>query len=88
MNKITIKLKMFHALEKYLPAKATKGQTDMVLDKGANLGDLLASLGIPEQEPKIILINGQSQGVCTTVKSNPILNEGDTVSIFPPVAGG
>ena len=88
MNQITVRVKMFHAFEKYLPAGAEKSAVTMRLAEGTTVQALLENLGISDDQPKIILINGQSQGVCTSVKNNVTINEGDTVSIFPPVAGG
>lgn len=79
---------MFHAFEKYLPAGAEKGAVNLTIDEGTTLQELLTCLGIPEDRPKLVLINGLSQGTCTGVKHNVTINEGDTVSIFPPVAGG
>jgi molybdopterin converting factor small subunit len=87
-NTITIRVKMFHHLVKYLPAQSEGGSVMVPLEHGATLQELLTWMGIPDEEAKIVLINGQSQGVCTTIKMNPMLSDGDTVSIFPPVAGG
>jgi len=88
MDTIIVRVKMFHNLTRYLPDTAKGGAFMMPLETGTTLKELLDTLGVPEKEPKIVLINGQSQGVCTTITNNPMLNEGDTVSIFPPVAGG
>lgn len=88
MKQVTVRLKMFHDLAKYLPAEAREGKVSITLAEGSTLEDLLNLLGIPADQPKIVLINGQSQGVCTKVPTNPALNDRDTVAIFPPVAGG
>ena len=88
MKQLTIQLKMFHDLARYLPAEAQEGKVSMTLAEGSKLEDLLSLLGISPEQPKIILINGHSQGVCTKVRTNLALNNGDTVAIFPPVAGG
>lgn len=79
---------MFHAFEKYLPADAEKGAVTVSVHEGTTLEELLDSLGIPDDKAKLVLVNGLSQGACTGVKQNITINEGDTVSIFPPVAGG
>ena len=49
---------------------------------GRSLSILLTKLNIPEEMPKIILINGVHG------KKDQILKEGDVLSVFPPVAGG
>jgi molybdopterin converting factor small subunit len=79
---------MFHAFEKYLPENAEKGAVTITVNEGTTLQELLENLGIPDDRQKLILINGLSQGACTSVKENIAINEGDTISIFPPVAGG
>ena len=79
---------MFHAFEKYLPDGAQNGAVTLSVDEGTTLQDLIGTLGIPDDKGKLILINGLSQGACSSVKHNIMINEGDTISIFPPVAGG
>jgi len=88
MNHFTIHLKMFHGFAKYLPAEAKGGMASITLAENGTLEDLLSLLGIAPDQPKIILINGHSQGVCTIMQTNVALHNGDTVAIFPPVAGG
>ena len=78
---------MFIDLKKYLPSGSINGKATICLKGGSTLEDLLKTLDIPANEPRIIVINGISQGVSTKV-SEHILQEGDVVSIFPPVAGG
>lgn len=46
------------------------------------LKELIDSLGIPENYPMIKLINGDFADI------NQSLKDGDTVSLFPPIAGG
>lgn len=46
------------------------------------LNDLINYLGIPENYPMIRLINGDFAEI------NQSLKDGDTVSLFPPIAGG
>jgi molybdopterin converting factor small subunit len=54
----------------------------MGIEGSTRVQDILLRLKIPEQIPKIILINGVHG------KKEQILKEGDVLSIFPPVAGG
>ncbi|MBB6215803.1 molybdopterin converting factor small subunit [Anaerosolibacter carboniphilus] len=44
--------------------------------------EVIDGLGIPEEDVAILLVNGRD-GVL-----DQLLNDGDTVSIFPPVGGG
>ncbi len=54
----------------------------MEVEEGATCTDLLAALHIPGNLPKVILINGRVK------KEDNLLQEGDEVSILPPVEGG
>ena len=54
----------------------------MEVEEGTTCTDLLAALHIPENLPKVILINGRVR------KEDNLLQEGDEVSILPPVEGG
>jgi molybdopterin converting factor small subunit len=57
------------------------------LKDGGTLGDLLDTLGIPPDVPKLVIINGISRGVSNTVNAET-LTDGDVVAIFPPSGGG
>jgi sulfur carrier protein len=54
----------------------------MEVDRSTRVQDILSRLKIPEEIPKIILINGVHG------KKEHLLKEGDVLSVFPPVAGG
>ena len=77
--KITIKL--FATLRKYL-GEDTRGTGTLDLPEGMNVCQLLDQLEIPKEIPKIVLINDQQKTMETTLK------QGDTLSVFPPIAGG
>jgi sulfur carrier protein ThiS len=52
------------------------------MQNGGSVIDVLRSLKIPEDLPRIVLINGD------VAEDQTILKEGDTLSLFSPVAGG
>ncbi len=52
------------------------------VDEGDRVKDVLAKVGIPLDEVKIIFINGVSSSTDT------ILSDGDRVGVFPAVGGG
>ena len=87
MKKFTVLVKLFNEFRNCLPPGAADGRTNISLEEGATLEDLLNSIGIPSDKPKMILINGASEGVCTKVRPHP-LKEGDVVAVFPPAGGG
>jgi molybdopterin synthase sulfur carrier subunit len=43
---------------------------------------LMKALGVPDDLPKIVLVNGQH------ASESSLLTDGDIVSVFPPLIGG
>jgi molybdopterin converting factor small subunit len=79
---MTITVRLFATLGKYLPA-GSRRQTEVTLDAAsATAGGVLSQLGVPREEAHLIAVNGTSQSWDSPVR------DGDTVSAFPPVAGG
>ncbi|MFQ5894470.1 MAG: MoaD/ThiS family protein [Nitrospinota bacterium] len=77
-----VQVKLFVELERYQPPGARDGSAEVELPAGATVGDLLASLRIPPSGEHIVLLNGRH------CRPEVPLEEGQVVSIFPPVAGG
>lgn len=76
-----VELRLFGHLREYLPMKGEPGvQVDVA--EGSSIQDLIEKLGIPPSDPKIVLVNGLH------APKEQLLQEGDRVSIFPPIAGG
>jgi len=77
-----IEVKLFATLRDYLPKGSGRFSCKMEVDDQTQVRDILTRLNIPEEMPKIILVNGVHG------KKEQVLKEGDVLSIFPPVAGG
>jgi molybdopterin converting factor small subunit len=77
-----IEVKLFAMLRDYLPKGSGRFSCKMEVDRQTRVQDIFSRLKIPEEMPKIILVNGIHG------KKGQILEEGDVLSIFPPVAGG
>ncbi len=77
-----IKVRLFANLRDYLPPGSDRFSCQFATDDGSRVEDILNELKIPDELPKIILLNG--------VHSNreESLKDGDVISIFPPIAGG
>jgi molybdopterin converting factor small subunit len=73
-----IEIKLFATLQPLMPARAQK----YPVVAGMTVKDLLVELNIPENEAKLIFINGKKGGLDTR------LDGGERVGIFPPVGGG
>lgn len=77
-----VNVRLFASLGKYLPP-GSRRQAEVTLDAApATAGDALSELGVPREEAHLIAVNGTSQSWETPIA------DGDTVSAFPPVAGG
>jgi len=78
-----IEIKLFANLRKHLPAGSTRSKAQITLADGATIEALIRHLNIPVELAQMVLVNGEQ-----TREFNRSLADGDTVSIFPPVAGG
>lgn len=75
-----VEVRLYATLRKYGPPQ--EGPLVMALIEGDQVARLLEILGIPPEVEKVILVNGRP------AQRDSILNEGDIVVLFPPVAGG
>ncbi|WDP92840.1 MAG: MoaD/ThiS family protein [Desulfobacter sp.] len=75
MNRIDLKL--FVTLAQYHP-----GEGRLEIENGTTVADLIKNCGIPEEEVKLIFINGRKAG------AGDVIRDGDRVGLFPPVGGG
>lgn len=76
--KATIDLKLFATLASHSPANAT----ELAIEDGITIGQLIDRLDIPLPEAKLIFVNGVRKDLDT------VLHGGERVGIFPPVGGG
>ena len=81
-QKIKVEVNLFANLRKYAPPESIEGSTTMDLDEGITIDELCRQLEIPPSELKQFFVNHVRRG------EDYRLQEGDRVSIFPPVAGG
>ena len=72
-----LEVKLFASLQKFMP-NAEKVE----LADNCTVLDLLREIGINSSEVAITLVNGRH------VELDQTLYEGETVAIFPPIAGG
>jgi molybdopterin converting factor small subunit len=79
---MNIKLKLFATFREYLPEGNDGHASVLELIAGTKVDNVLDQLKLPKDIPKIILINGIQKTADETLK------EGDTLSVFPPIAGG
>lgn len=78
---IKIEVRLFATLTAYLPG-GEGNAANMELPDGATVGDLVQMLAIPDDLPRVTLVNGRNAEL-----DQPLLS-GDVVTLFPPLAGG
>jgi molybdopterin converting factor small subunit len=77
---MTVHIKFFAGLRQLLPDDRVPYPADF--PEGSTVDDALRRFEVPADKPKILLVNGRH------ATPQQILVEGDTLSVFPPVAGG
>ena len=77
-NTISITVKLFADLQEYGPAKSL-----LDVPEGSTINTVLEKYRIPKEKKIIILVNRLPR-----YDKNLILNNNDTLAIFPPLAGG
>lgn len=79
---IEINVKLFASLRQYSPPQSRDGSFMLKGKAGMRVNQILELLSLPPELSKIVLINGCHAGLTDEIRHN------DTVSIFPPLAGG
>ena len=79
---MTVSIKLFATLRKYLPENAVNKTATLELGDQATSSDIIEQLGIPDGHIHLILIDGKH-----SAEDSP-LSDGAVVSFFPPIAGG
>ncbi|MCX5894818.1 MAG: MoaD/ThiS family protein [Proteobacteria bacterium] len=77
-----IKLKLFATFREFLPEGTDGHSCALDLNDGTKVDAVINQIRLPGDVPKIILVNGIQKN------AQEVLKDGDTLSIFPPIAGG
>jgi len=83
---LQITLKLFALLDKYLPDGAVKNQIEMTVADDATVMDVIHSVNLPSEYCHLVLIDGVY--IAPSERDARVLNEGEALAIWPPVAGG
>jgi len=75
-----IHLKFFAGLRDAIPDRQSPYAAEF--PDGVTVQDVLDRFAVPRDKPKILLVNGRH------AELSHVLTDGDTLSVFPPVAGG
>ena len=82
-----VNIEFYASLMKYLPPGTSRFRREVTVEDGITLSKLIRQYHISEQEAHLVLVNGHFVN-CGEDRDDRQLAEGDTVSIWPPVAGG
>jgi len=82
-----IHVRLFASLRDRFPSD-DRGRGDIELDDPASLADLIERLEIPDPLAQMVLVDGLQAPSSREERAGRILEDGQTVSIFPPIAGG
>ena len=83
---MNIRIKLYASLGEYLPDDAVKNEADTDVKHGTTPTQVILRLGLPEKMCHMVLINGVY--VSPDERSSKVLEAGDHLAIWPPVAGG
>ena len=78
-------IELYASLMKLLPPGKERFRREIKVDEGTTVQDVIDRFNIPMEQAHIVLVNGKF--VCDE-RDKHILQEGDVLSIWPPVAGG
>jgi molybdopterin converting factor small subunit len=79
---VTIEVRLFANLARYLPPDARAGVARLDVPDGATVDEVRRRLAIPDELPGLFLVNGREVG------GDRPLRPGDVLTIIPPLAGG
>ncbi len=77
-----VQLKLFATYRGYLPPGTVGSVVDVQVPAGTRVGDLLHRFGLPQNESRVILVNGLG------AQEDQVLQENDVIAAFPAMAGG
>jgi sulfur-carrier protein len=81
-----ITLKLYAGLSQYLPEKSDNHCTRLNISASETAFSILDKFNVPKESVHLVLLNGVYLQPDEREKST--FNEGDTLAVWPPVAGG
>ena len=84
---MNVNIEFYASLMKYLPPGKSRFRREVSVEDDITLSRLITQFHISKAEAHLVLVNGHFVN-CGEDRDQRKLVEGDTVSIWPPVAGG
>ena len=81
-----IRLKLFATLSEYLPPGARQNAAEVEVPDGATPHQVMDRFRVPREQAHLVVLNGVF--VLPHQRNSLALSDGDTLALWPPVAGG
>lgn len=79
--------KLYASLTAYLPAESrVDNRVTLELPEGSSVAAVIEPFGLPHKLVHLVLVNGVY--VPPEQRLSHVLNDGDVLAIWPPIAGG
>ena len=83
---MTITFKLYAGLSEYLPAHARRNSAEIELFPNETVDQVIDRQQVPREDVHLVLVNGNY--LDEEQRAAHVLTNGDTLAIWPPVAGG
>lgn len=83
---MNVTVKLYALLGRYLPPDSRDNVADLEVPDGQTVTDVIRHLNLPSEHCHLVLVNGLF--VAPGQREVHILQDGDALAIWPPVAGG
>ena len=83
---MTVTFKLYASLGDYLPAEAANNQLRLDLPAATTILDLLDQYKVPREMAHLVMLNGVF--IKPEQRHSQTFADGDTLAVWPPVAGG
>ena len=81
-----VTVKLYATLSDYLPAGSKNNRLEVEVVEGVTVNAVLAPFLLPPKLTHLVLLNGVF--IPPEARATTCVNDGDTVAVWPPIAGG
>lgn len=81
-----VTIKLYATLTDYLPTGSMNNRVEVELEDKTTIVTALTPFSLPPKLVHLVLVNGVF--IPPEARTNSTLQEGDTLAVWPPIAGG
>ena len=82
----TINIKLFASLRRFMPDGAVRNEAPLELPESHSVTSVLEDLNVPLESCHLVVVNGIF--IPPEERGSKSMVDGDTLAVWPPVAGG